>query len=455
MPETHPSRETLEAFSFGNLSKTESREVIRHLLDECEPCQRISGELWQQVQEGLSGRGEAPPTDTELADSPYSAAIDGAVAAASHEHIQLQAEQVQVEPLCDEILEHPQARRITLAKSSRRFQTWALCEALIARSFAARFDHPDEGVEIARTAVAVAEHLDLEVYGQVPVVDQLGRAWAYLGNALRVHGDLREAEKAFAEAKTCFERGSRDDLDRALWLRFHSHLLATRSEFETARGQQDQAIALYRRYGQFELAANLQADQALGMLYSGDPEAALPRFEQALELFAKQEDERKIAMMRHNMAYCFHELERYDEAFGALEVSTPVLGRLGDTLSVLRGRWLEAKIAIGRDDLVSAENLLAQVSEELGAAGISYDAALASLELSVIYLAQGRTAELKKLVGQMLPIFQSQDVHREALAALVLFREAVEAEVLTLAEVEAILTYLQEARNNPELKYRE
>ena len=65
--------------------------------------------------------------------------------------------------------------------------------------------------------------------------------------------------------------------------------------------------------------------------------------------------------------------------------------------------------------------------------GLGYDAVIVSMDLALLYLRQGRTAELKTLAREMLPIFRSQDVHREAVAALVLFQEAIREEQITAA----------------------
>ena len=455
MPEEHPSAASLEAFAHGNLPAAKSRRIVEHLLNECEVCRRKSSDLWDRIKLGMRGAGTAPEGREARLSSPYRLALQHAVEEAAIERSRLENEREAAVALSDELLAHPQQRRLTLIKNSRRFQTWGLSEYLIDQSFACRFDHPSRGVDLAELSVAVAEKLDDERYGRRAVNDQIGRAWAYLGNALRVQSDLRGAGKAFSESRRFFAEGTRDELDRALWLRFHSHLLTTRSEFEMARSQQDQAIAIYRRCGQLANAAMLQSDQAVGILYSGDAEAALPRFEQALELSMVQGDERRVAMAHHNLASCLLELERYDEAREQLRRSAPVLRRLGDSLSLVRGLWLEAKIEIGCANLEAAERLLVQVRDTFIDEEIGYDAALSSLELATIYAAHGRTQELRELVGIMLPIFQSQDLHREALAALIVFRQAVEEETLTVARLHAILDFLHKARHKPDLRFKE
>ena len=63
----------------------------------------------------------------------------------------------------------------------------------------------------------------------------------------------------------------------------------------------------------------------------------------------------------------------------------------------------------------------------LGHATAAYDAAIVSMDLALLYLRQRRTAELKTLAKEMLPIFRSQDVHREAVAALVDEREVTDS----------------------------
>jgi tetratricopeptide (TPR) repeat protein len=403
---------------------------------------------------GLRGAGSNPGSDERQSPSSYASAIDSAIAEASEQSSNLDHERAAASLLCEELLDHPPLRRLTLVTNSRRFQSWGLSEHLIQRSFDCRFEHPTRGVELAELAVAATESLDPDTYGHRAVNDQLGRAWAYLGNAHRVLSDLREAEKAFAEAKRWFAEGSEDPLDRALWLRFHSHLLTTRSQFEAARSQQNQAIEIYWRCGELSQATMLMSDQAVGILYSGDPEGALPRFEQTLEMAQARGDDRYVALAIHNIAHCLSDLERYAEALERIERSRPVLESFGDTLSVARSIWLEAKVEIGRGNYDVAEEALIRVRDSFIDEGIGYDAALSSLELATIYAEQGRSGELRQLASEMRPIFRSHDVHREALAALIVFRQAVEEETLTLALLQSILGYLQAARNKPEMRFR-
>ena len=83
-----------------------------------------------------------------------------------------------------------------------------------------------------------------------------------------------------------------------------------------------------------------------------------------------------------------------------------------------------------------------------------FDAALVTLELAVVFLRQGRTDMVKTLAIHMAPIFQANGVHREALAALTLFRKAAEQEKATLDLAERLVAFLRKAQHDPELKFQ-
>ena len=87
------------------------------------------------------------------------------------------------------------------------------------------------------------------------------------------------------------------------------------------------------------------------------------------------------------------------------------------------------------------------------AEGIPYDTALVSLELALLYAEQGRTAELKGLAAEMLPVFASRHIHREALASLAFFRQAVEAEQADVATVARVVDFLRRAQFSTELPF--
>jgi len=80
---------------------------------------------------------------------------------------------------------------------------------------------------------------------------------------------------------------------------------------------------------------------------------------------------------------------------------------------------------------------------------------MVALDLGLAYVKQGSVRELKTLAEEMYAVFESQDIHREALAALLLFQQAAREERLTVERVEGFIRYLRKARMNPKLRFRE
>jgi len=121
----------------------------------------------------------------------------------------------------------------------------------------------------------------------------------------------------------------------------------------------------------------------------------------------------------------------------------------------MRCLWLEGRVAAGLKRREEALPALEQVRRYFTSKQIAYDAALASLEVAVLYLEEGRTGEVQSLAEEMLWIFKAQGVHKEGLAALKLFCEAASHEEATAELAKEVLEYLNKARENPDLRFLE
>src|SRR5579872_887573 len=121
----------------------------------------------------------------------------------------------------------------------------------------------------------------------------------------------------------------------------------------------------------------------------------------------------------------------------------------GRSLDLLRLQWTEGKVAFGLGRFQEAETLFRQVQTEFLSRGMGYDAALVSLDLAVLFALEHRTEDLKRLAAEVMQVFESRDVHREAVAALILFQNACEEERLTAelaGQIAAIVQREQRAK---------
>jgi hypothetical protein len=100
-------------------------------------------------------------------------------------------------------------------------------------------------------------------------------------------------------------------------------------------------------------------------------------------------------------------------------------------------------------DLVTAEASFQQIRQDLDDAGLAYQASLVSLDLAGVWLRQGRTAEMRGLVTEMMGTFRVLGTEREALSALHLLRDALERDQATLDVVRLVSGILRRLQNEP------
>ena len=164
---------------------------------------------------------------------------------------------------------HPPARRLMMVRNDARLHHWGLFDRLLAQSREAAESHAAAAaaaVDLAELALAVAERLDPEVYGEERVCDFRTEALAALGNARRLAGDFAGSRLAFSQARIHLEMGTSDLLGEADLLGGLVKLLCDLGEYEKAGRSLERASALYRRMGDHHLdgMAIVQPDTETG-----------------------------------------------------------------------------------------------------------------------------------------------------------------------------------------------
>jgi hypothetical protein len=148
-------------------------------------------------------------------------------------------------------------------------------------------------------------------------------------------------------------------------------------------------------------------------------------------------------------------LRLLEQAAGLAHRAGPVHQRLLCQRSIALDRMgdSEGSIAAGLGRLDRGIEALSWVRAAFSREGLRYDEAQAGMELAGLYLKKGRTAEVKRLVLQMEPVFRDKGVHEEARKALELFRRAVALETATPELAGRVAVYLRRAQHDPELRF--
>jgi tetratricopeptide (TPR) repeat protein len=194
-------------------------------------------------------------------------------------------------------------------------------------------------------------------------------------------------------------------------------------------------------------------NRAFTLEQAGRPKEALSELRSAAPLVEATGEPRLRFALHFNLISNLCPLGRYEDAEELLPLVHDLVVGLGNELDLVRVLWLSGRVAAGRGRRLEARAKLGQALREFAAQGKSYDAALVALELAVLLLEEGAMAEVRALASELLWVFSDKGIHREALAALALFRRAVEAETLSLDEARGLLTYLERARHDRRLRF--
>ncbi|HWM95302.1 MAG TPA: hypothetical protein VN493_31395 [Thermoanaerobaculia bacterium] len=450
MTETHPPRPVLERFVLGDLQTAEMKQVSQHLLSGCSECRRATASLWER-----GGVGEREPSGGR---SVHDEVIDRIFRVILVREAETARERAQGRELFEELMRHPPARQHLLVSNSGRFRSRMLCEILLEQAHEAGFREPSRATVLARLGVAIAERMaelakeDREEEG---VAGLRARAWAQLGNALRINLDYDGAEQAFETATSLLDMQRITSLETARVLDFEASLRRDQRRFDEATRLMDRVISIYRKLGQRSLLGRSLQQKSLICGETGDVEVEISLLRRALELLSPDEEPRIFLAARHNLISALCDSGRPREAFALLFHTRPLYLKQGDRLNLLRLRWLEGTVALGLQRHEQAAVAFREVREAFLELGLDYDAALASLDLAEVYAAQGRTSDVRRLADEMLEVFRSRRIHREALGALSVLQQAAQMERAGLVLVQEVGSFLRKARHHPDLQFTE
>ncbi len=453
MPKTHPEEALLFKFTRGKLTRRENMKVSWHLFN-CGACRKEVERL--APAEGdtiLSGLFEGlQPLD--VADNPsYERAFNFGQNTLEVRGEARDRDRARAPKLYTELMRHPVSRQRALIQRTWRFKNYVFAEFLLEEGQNQVADDPSRAEDLAELALVVAEQLEGSHYGPALVNDLKARCWANIGNARRVHSDLRSADEALTSAERFLAEGTDDVLLRARVLDLKGSLRREQRRFDEAAKLLDRALTIFRDAGENHWVGRILISKAKLAIDAGTPEEGIAQLREAVSLVDGEKEPRLLLCVKQLLCACMTEAGRYQEAKKMLPEVKKLAASHGSNLDSLRTLWLEGQIAKGLSRLDEAETVFARIRDEFVDRGIAYDAALASLDLASVFAQQGRTSEMKQLAEEMLPIFRSRDVHREATAALLVFQQAAKAENVTLQMVHDISRYLREARTNPDLRY--
>jgi len=311
------------------------------------------------------------------------------------------------------------------------FWTWGLCERLLERSWELRQKSPSKMVALARHAVEAAQRIDPDRYGAQNVEDLSARAWAGLANAYRISDQIPLAEEAFSKAFEARRQGTGSPLLRARLAELSASLLCDQRHFPAAFQLLDFAHQCYLSHHAPHDAGRTLIQKGIHTGRSGDPEDGIRMIARGLQLIERDRDPKLIFQSLHNILLFRVELGYFKSARRQIFEMRPLYERHDDQVLKTKLRGIEGKVFLGLGEIDRAIRAFQQAKDGFLELGLDYDAALVSFELAAVWLEQGKREEARRLLHEMLEIFRARYIAREAIAALIMLRDAADRDELT------------------------
>ncbi len=354
------------------------------------------------------------------------------------------------ELLWERLRRWPERQRSVLIEQVEEFRHWGVVEHLVAASLHLAPNHPQEALGWAKQAARLA---DLVPGSEAWRQRLQGYAGIALINACRVCSDLPASRAAQARAVPLWAAGEPGDpgllLNPALLPCIEAALHRDDREWPQALGKVAAALALANG----EMRGKILLTKASIHNALDEPEAATAANLEAAALIDAESEPRLLWGASYNLVTDLLHLGRVEEASRRLPEVQALAERLGGELDAVRVTWMTAKIDDGLGNLEAARAGFERARSAFLETSLSYDCALVSLDLCLVLLKQGDTKTVRTIAVEMGSIFQSQQVHPAALAALRIFCEAARREAATVELTRQVARFLHRAQGDPELKF--
>jgi tetratricopeptide (TPR) repeat protein len=444
----HPRPAELERFLLGELSATEAARVVAHLLTGCADCRLAMEPLAAVV---LSPDLAPEPSSTAAASEypEYDFPLFRAFAAARRYAASRAGERTEAErdredlPLREVPLPQP------LDERARGARDWQRSEQMIARCLELRRHGPEAMVAAASLAVGLAQGISPEVAGPFALADLQARAWAERGNARRIADDLPGAEADFARALQSIAEGTGDPRLLARLMDLTASLRTDQRRFVEALQLLDWVYGIHCELGESHEAGRALISKSNAAAYALDAGEAVRLLGQGLALIDADREPGLALATVHNLLSHLVDSGQVPEAWRVFRESRDLYAAYGGPIERLKARWLEGRIELGLGRSDQAERAFLDVRGGFEQSDLPYDMALVALDLSALWLEQGRNREIQALLDETVTVFQARGIRREAIAALLMLREAFERERATAALLRTVAAELQRLENQP------
>jgi tetratricopeptide (TPR) repeat protein len=373
----HVPEHMLEFFFRGQLSRQESRKLVRHLLTRCSDCLEMAL---------LVGRrsGWISSRPSEETTQPSVEEILGILRGAEAETLRLAQEQREGIGLLAELEKQLPGDRFAMIQGNPRFHHRGLFNQMLAQYVDWARSEPESGIQLVYLALSIVDLLPRDLYKPELLNDFRVAGLAALANAQRLAGFFEESKQAIKTAWMHLDLGTGDPLEKANLLSIEASLWRDLGHLDRSVEILDRAIQICRHVGDNNHCAHMLTKKGLADGYK-EPARGIRVLQDALASLSTPREPRLELCIRHNQALFLNDAGQPQEALVLLGMTRPLYAMFGDPHTQLLLHWLEARIASSLGHFTEAEAVLHKVTDDFERQGMPYEQKLASIDLAHVY----------------------------------------------------------------------
>lgn len=344
------------------------------------------------------------------------------------------------------LLKLNRSQRSTVIANLLPYRSVELAQRLAETAFDLRYGCVDRMMAAAEAAVEVAEAVTDHPCSTI-VADVRAECLAVLANAHRIAGELAESKEAFRRSFASIEDGSGDPLVAARVGGLFATLLLNIGELDRAETHFRAVLRTYITLDEPHRAARTLVQLGRVLRVAGKLVEAEDCLASSLGLLDFETEPSLVVAAMQLLVVVLQERGRPVEALAMHRRVGPLVASVGTEAAQLRYRWTEGWLAAESGELRLGEVHLSGVRAAFIEQNLCFDAALVSLDLALVLLRQGRTAEVAALAEETYAAFAARQLDQRASAALLLWVNAVRSQTLNADVLSRLASELKATRS--------
>jgi tetratricopeptide (TPR) repeat protein len=339
-------------------------------------------------------------------------------------------------------------------RADKRYATAGVVRRLLAVAHEAVDSVPTEALELAGIALDVINLIAHAAYDSETIHLLRGQALREHAFALYYLNRNEDAVRGAERARDAFAKCAVSEVEIARTDVLFALIQTRLEEFDAAIRSARSAEEVFANFGLEDRRRGARRVETMVLQDRGDHRKALERYRE-METEVGGSNPSELAGILNNIGNCHRHLGDFDRAISKYTFALSIFDDLGNLAEGSRTRWNVAQTLAAAGNLREAEKRYRSVRGEFHNLGLRGEAAVVSLNMAEIAVAENRFVEAAELCQQVIAHFQDAKVAytSNAVAALSFLREAVEQRKASAAVAEAVRRYVSRLPQQPNLLF--